>query len=141
MARWFLIGLILVATIPALITVRPAGAQSPAGGLEVTTPPARPAPEFGLEPTMPLEQQGSREQEFYPGLVRSRHEPAFVKPFVGSVPVSRSSGARVGLSGWTAPALPFDSRDSTGGVAFGLTILWGVPVPEAKPPVPEGSSR
>ncbi|HEV8673689.1 MAG TPA: hypothetical protein VGX21_06565 [Methylomirabilota bacterium] len=138
MARRIAICLIFVGTIGGMIAVRPAGAQSPAGGLEMTAPPARPAPEFGLEPTMPPEQQGSRDQEFYPGLVRSRHEPAFVKPFVADVPVSRSSRARVGLSGWTAPALPFDTRDSTGGVAFGLTILWGAPAAEAKPPAAEG---
>ncbi len=86
---------------------------------------------------MPPEETTAREQEFYPTyLVRSRHEPAFVAPFVGTVPVSKSSAARIGLSGWTAPAVPFDSREATGGVAFGLTILWGLPRPEAKPAEP-----
>jgi hypothetical protein len=32
--------------------------------------------------------------------------------------------ARVGLSGWTAQAAPYDDREATGGVAFGLTIAW-----------------
>ncbi len=132
-ARGFALGILLL-----LLAASPAAAQPAAGGLELTTPPPpSPPPEFGLEPTMPLEQRGSREQEFYPGPVKSRHEPAFVKPFVASVPVSRSSAVRVGLSGWTAPAIPFDFRESSGGLAFGLTILWGVPTGETKAPPAE----
>lgn len=128
----------LLAALPA----GPSPAQTPppptSGGLELQAPPpGRPVPELGLEPTMPPEETTAREQEFYPGYpVRSRHEPAFVKPFVASVPVSQSSSARVGLSGWTAPAVPFDSREATGGVAFGLTILWGLPRLEATAPEP-----
>jgi hypothetical protein len=80
---------------------------------------------------------GAREQEFYPGqLIRSRHEPAFVRPFVTSIPTSATSMARIGLSGWTAPAVPYDAPDS-GGVAFGLTVEWGVPRAEVKPPEAE----
>jgi len=125
-----------------------AGAQqsSPGAGQSqefgVRAPAQRPVPELGLEPTQPTEEKGAREQEFYPGvLIRSRHEPAFVQPFVASVPVSRTSRARIGLSGWTAPALPYDFPDATGGVAFGLTIVWGAPAPEAKAPQPEGAGQ
>jgi hypothetical protein len=132
-------GCLVLVALAGMFAVGPAVAQSSSGGgLEVTTPPARPTPEFGLEPTMPLEQQGSRDQEFFPGLVRSRHEPAFVKPFVGNVPVSTSSSIRLGLSGWTSPALPADTRnEAAGGAAFGLSILWGRPNPEATPSGPE----
>ena len=134
-ARGFALGI----PILLLLAASPAAAQLPAGGLELATPPpSSPPPEFGLEPTMPPEETGAREQEFYPGFqVRSRHEPAFVKPFVTNVPVSRPSAVRVGLSGWTAPAIPYDSRESSGGLAFGLTILWGVPTGEAKAPTAE----
>lgn len=124
------------------------GAQQSTSGVDqpqefgVRVPVPRPVPELGLEPTQPPEEKGAREQEFYPGvLIRSRHEPAFVRPFVASVPVSRTSTARIGFSGWTAPALPYDFPDATGGVAFGLTIVWGAPAPEAKAPEPEGAGQ
>lgn len=122
-------------TLAMLIALGATGvaAQSPGVGVKAP-PPERPPTELGLEPTQPYEQQGAREQEFYPGLVRSRHEPAFVTPFVGTVPVSRRSAVKFGLSGWTAPALPFDMSEASGGLAFGLTVLWGVPVPEEKAP-------
>lgn len=117
-------------------------AQPASRSLDVTAPAsAPPAFELGLQPAMPMEQKGSLEQEFYPGTVRSRHEPAFVTPVVTTVLVSRSAAIRIGLSGWTAPAVPFDIPQATGGVAFGLTIVWGVPVGEAKPPPPESSGQ
>src|SRR5262249_9227555 len=100
--------------------------------------------ELGLEPTQPPEETGVREQEFYPGyLIRSRHEPAFIRPFVASFPTSESTAARVGLSGWTAPAIPYDTPSATGGVAFGLTIVWRIPRTEHKPrePVPTPGQR
>jgi hypothetical protein len=133
--------------IPAVLlplVVAPAAAQSPASapppappGLELAVPPPSPAePELRIEPTMPPEQQGAREQEFYPERVLSRHEPAFVHPFVVDVPTSRTSRARVGLSAWTAPRLPFDFHEATGGVAAGLTILWGAPPAPEAPPAP-----
>jgi hypothetical protein len=47
---------------------------------------------------------------------------------------------RVGLSGWTAPRVMFDSqRESSGGLAFGLTIQWGAPLPD--PDEPESPSQ
>jgi hypothetical protein len=137
----FMRAIVLGAAVPILLLAGPALAQqAPSGGLERTTPPPAP-PEFGLEPTMPPDQQGSRDDEFYPtDPPRSRHEPAFLKPFVAEKPVSRTSSMRFGLSGWTAPALPFDSMRGSGGAAFGLTILWGAPPVEAKPaePAPTG---
>lgn len=120
----------------------PAGPPNPTGEFGVRVPAPRPTPELGLEPTHPPEERGAREQEFYPGeLVRSRHEPAFVTPFVADVPVSATSSVRIGLSGWTAPRVPFDFRESTGGVAFGLTILWGAPPAPARAPEAESSGQ
>lgn len=92
-------------------------AQEPKGGLDI-------------QPTQPPEQQGTLEQENQPGPVRASRAPAFITPFVRTVPVSRSSGVRVGLSAWTTPTVPFNSPESTGGVAFGLTLLWAVPLRE-----------
>jgi hypothetical protein len=129
----------------AVVAWSEARAQPQQPGVGVTAPAPTPAPPAGepwLEPTAPLEQQGTREQEFYPGPVRSRHDPAFVRPFTVSVPRSETSRARVGLSGWTAPALPFDIPQSSGGVAFGFTIQWDVPVGETETrPAPENSQR
>jgi hypothetical protein len=120
----------------------PAGSPPPAEfGTRAPAPAPAPRPELGLEPTRPPEEVGAREQEFYPGqLIRSKHEPAFVRPFVTSVPTSATSMARIGLSGWTAPAVPYDAPDS-GGVAFGLTIEWGNPRPETKAPEAEPASQ
>jgi hypothetical protein len=144
--RWGL-GPVVVAVVVALAGGI-AGAQSVPGGTPPTTefgvraPETRPPFELGLEPTLPPETRGTREQEFYPGVpIRSRHDPAFVRPFVKTVPVSRTSSVRVGVSGWTAPALPYDFRESTGGVAFGLTILWGGPAVEPVVPEPESTGQ
>jgi hypothetical protein len=143
---WFLAVLLPLAAPPAGAQSPPAGAQSPPAaaqsppaaaptGLELTAPPAAPrGPEFRIEPTMPLEQQGAREQEFFHERVLSRHEPAFIQPFVADAPSSRTTRVRVGLSGWTAPRVPYDSLDATGGLAFGLTILWGAPAAPPPPP-------
>ena len=44
---------------------------------------------------------------------------------------------RMGLSGWTAPRIPFDDRESSGFPAFGFTIEWGTPMePPAEPATP-----
>jgi hypothetical protein len=106
------------------------GGTPPRTGMGVVAPPpTRHSADFGLEPALPPEQQGAREQEFYPERTRSIHAPAFVKSAVTTVRTSRTSGVRVGLSGWTAPRVPFDFRESSGGVAFGLSMEWGVPLP------------
>jgi hypothetical protein len=147
--KWFVPRPILLTAALTVVAIvgsawSPAGAQSPVKSVDLTIPaPAPPVPEFGLQPAMPPEQRGSREQEFYPGpdSVKSRHEPAFVTPFVTTVRGSRDSGARVGLSGWTAPAVPFDIPQATGGAAFGLTVIWGVPLAEGKAPEPESSGQ
>lgn len=144
------IGTAVAAIAWVVLLAGPAGAQQPAppvgpppaAEFGVRAPAPSPTPKLGLEPTHPPEEQGAREQEFYPGeLVRSRHEPAFVTPFVTSVPVSSTSTVRVGLSGWTAPRVPFDFRESTGGVAFGLTIVWGAPAAQAKAAEPEAAGQ
>jgi hypothetical protein len=89
---------------------------------------------------MPPGQEGAREEEFYPERTRSIHQPAFVRGAVATKRTSQSSGVKVGLSGWTAPRVPFDSqRESSGGAAFGLTIQWGVPLPEPGEPAASGS--
>lgn len=118
-------------------------AQPPAPpSVEVVVPaPPPPPPEVRFEPTAPPEQVRPREQDFYPGRIRSRHEPAFLQPFVATVPVSRTRALRVGLSGWTAPGLPFDIREAAGGVALGLTVLWDVPVTPARVPEPPAGPR
>jgi hypothetical protein len=125
---------------------QPASPQGRAGtsaptrvDLVAPLPPPR-GPDFGLEPALPPEQQGAREQELYPERTRSIHAPAFVKGAATTVRTSRTTGARVGLSGWTAPRVPFDFREASGGVAFGLSIVWGVPMPEP-PEAPAGSQR
>ena len=142
MTRYVTTGALVLVLLGLAAVPAPASAQQRGPGVDVTAPPpARPTPEFGLEPTLPPEQRGSREQEFYPGAVRSRHEPAFVTPFVTTVPVSQSSAVRAGLSGWTAPAVPFDIPQSTGGVAFGFTLVWELPVRGADAPLTAGPEQ
>jgi hypothetical protein len=107
-----------------------------APGVGVVAPaPPRPPAEFGLERTYPPEQP--REGQFYPERTRSVHDPAFVTGAATTVRTSRTSGARIGLSGWTAPRVPFDFQESSGGVAFGLSVVWGVPLPP--PAAPEAN--
>jgi hypothetical protein len=44
---------------------------------------------------------------------------------------------RWGLSGWTAPRIPFDSNiESSGGAALGLTFEWGTPMEPPADPTP-----
>jgi hypothetical protein len=137
----------LTATVLAGVTTGPAWAQqqSPAApqSVDVTSPePSPKAPGIRLERSMPLEQRGTRDNEYYPGYnVKSEHNPAFVQPFVKTIPTSQSSGVKVGLSGWTAPAVPYDIPQAGGGAAFGITLMWFVPVPApSSPPAPEGTA-
>lgn len=111
---------------------------APEGRLDVVAPGVATAPPrgVGLEPGMPPEQRGTRDQEFYPGQVRSRHEPAFVHGLSATVPVSATRSVRLGLSGWTAPAVPFDIPQAAGGAALGLTVRWDEPT--AEEPAPAG---
>jgi hypothetical protein len=127
---------VLAQTPPASGTTTSSATDSPGVGV-VAPQPSQPPPEFGFEPAIPPEQGGAREEEFYPERTRSIHQPAFVKGAVRTTRTSRTSGVRVGLSGWTAPRVPFDDRESSGGVAFGLTIEWGTPMePPAEPALP-----
>jgi hypothetical protein len=110
------------------------GATAP--GVEVVAPtPARPAPEFGFERGSPPPDR-PREGDFYPERTRSTHDPAFVSGAATTVRTSRASGVRFGLSGWTAPRVPFDFRESGGGPAIGLSFVWGVPLPPEAEPAP-----
>ena len=131
---------VLSAVLVGLLT-SPAFGQGP-GGVEVAVPAPSPAwPDIAVEPTAPPEQRGVREQEFYSGEVKSGHDPAYVKPFVATVPVSRTSAIRLGLSGWTAPAAPVGIKEIGSGVAFGLTLQWGLPAPPGMASPPQSSPR
>jgi hypothetical protein len=131
-------GLVLALVSAAGAQGPPSPEPQPGTDLGVRAPAPPPKPELGLEPTRPPEETGAREQEFRPAVpLRSKHDPAFVTPFVADVPVSPTTKARVGLSGWTAPAVPYDSKDGAGGVAFGLTIVWDLPAAPAPGPEPE----
>ncbi len=115
-------------------------APSPAKSVDVLAPqPGPKAPRFYLERTLPLDQRGIRDGQYYPGYdVKSEHDPAFVHPFVGTVPTSATSGFRVGLSAWTARALAYDIPQATGGAAVGITFMWSVPVDKKDAPAPGG---
>lgn len=145
MRRWVRRGMALVASVllaGTLADAQPAAGPRPGTEFGIRAAPAGPGPRIRLEPAQPPEVTRAREQEFYPGyLIRSRYEPAFVQPFVRGFPVSKTSAARVGLSGWTAPAVPYDIPQASGGVAFGLTIAWGIPRREAKTPEADRGDR
>jgi hypothetical protein len=113
----------------------PPGPAAPQVGI-VAPQPAPGGPEFGFEPAFPPEQTGVREENFYPERLRSTHQPAFLRGGTTTIRTSRTSGVRVGMSGWTAPRILYDMRESSGGAAFGLTIEWGTPMeppPESTP--------
>jgi hypothetical protein len=127
---------VLAQTSPASGTTTSKG-PGPMGVGVVAPEPTRPGPEFGFEHAIPFEQGGIREEEFYPERTRSIYQPAFVKGAVNTMRTSRTSGVRTGLSGWTAPRVPFDDRESSGGVAFGFSIEWGTPMePPPEPALP-----
>jgi hypothetical protein len=128
---------LLIGASPALGQTPPSGvSQSPGAATRqvgvVAPQPAPGGPEFGFEPAIPPEQTGVREEDFYPERLRSTHQPAFLRGATTTVRTSRTSGVRVGLSGWTAPRILYDMPESSGGAAFGLTIEWGTPM--APPP-------
>jgi hypothetical protein len=142
---------VLLGTGPVLAqTPPPSGAPTPPAapaasaasgsvGMGVVAPtPGEHVPDFGFEWGIPPEQQGAREQEFYPmERVPTIHQPAFLRGATKTTRTSRTSGVRWGLSGWTAPRIPFDLRESSGGAAFGLSIEWGTPLePPAEPTPP-----
>jgi len=99
-------------------------------------PPEKAPPEFVI-PGQPAELTRPREQDFYPDRIRSRHDPAFIVPFTATVPTGPTSGVRVGLSGWTAPAVPGENvlkREAGGALAFGLSFAWDVEVEKEEKP-------
>ena len=114
--------------------IAPAAAQEP---LKIVAPPPEkaPVPEFVI-PGQPAELTRPREQDFYPEPIRSRHDPAFIKPFTTVIPTGPKTGVRVGLSGWTAPAGRGETvlrREASGVLAFGLSVAWTVTVEEEGP--------
>jgi hypothetical protein len=104
----------------------------------VAPPPSPPAPEFGFEESLSLEQGGLREESSFPERIRGVYAPAFVKGATQTVRTSKTSGFRWGLSGWTSTRIPYDDRNAGGGPALGLTFEFGVPLP---PPPEETPDR
>jgi len=124
-------------TPPASGTNPESGAAggSPGVGVSVTPPAAPPRPSFGFEQSLPPEQTSPPND--YGERTRTIFQPAFVNGASRTTRTSRTSGIRYGLSGWTAPRIPFDDRESSGFPAIGLTIEWGVPMePPAEPATP-----
>lgn len=113
----------------------------PAPGVGVVAPqPLPPSPEFGFEESIPSQLGGIREQQSYPEPnLGGVYAPAFFRPGSTTVRTSQTSGARMGLSGWTATRIPYDDRNNQGGPAFGFTFEWGKPLPPppAEPAKPE----
>lgn len=134
---------ILLAGAPASAQTPPAPAGSPppgvgAGGVTVTPRPTTPPPptEFGFERALPPG-DGVPSEDSHGERLRTIYQPAFIQGAVKTTRTSRTSGMRVGLSGWTAPRIPFDDKDSSGFPAIGITIEWGAPMePPAEPAKP-----
>jgi len=112
--------------------------EEPRPGIEMKTPPPPPrAPGVRFEPGQPREMDRVREEEHYPERIGARHEPAFLAPLTVTVPTGPGTAVRAGLAGWTAPRVPRDDREATGGAAFGLTFAWDFPVPGGEKTAPE----
>ena len=119
--------------------------------LKIIAPPPPPPEQGGPElviPGQPAQLTRPHEQDFYPDQIKSRHDPAFIAPFTTTVPTGPRTGVRVGLSGWTAPAVPGENvlKHEAGGVlAFGLSFAWDVDLKKeaqpAKPVPPAETSR
>jgi hypothetical protein len=107
--------------------VAPARAQSQ---VEIETGPGR-LPHLEIAPQGPATREATRpsEADFYRDDIRVRHEPAFIEPFV----TKTKGGNEVGLSGWTAPAMPVGSYASqgygqnNGWFSLGITFVWDSP--------------
>jgi len=113
---------------------------APAAGGSVTVTPQpthpQPGPNFGFEDVLAPE-QGFPREDAHGERTRTIYRPAFVNGAVRTTRTSRTSGVRYGLSGWTAPRIPYDDRESSGFPAIGITIEWGVPMePPAEPQKP-----
>ena len=99
-------------------------------------PEQAPQPEFVIQ-GQPPQLTRPREQDFYPDRIRSRHDPAFIAPFTATIPTGPRTGVRVGLSGWTAPAVPGENvlrREAGGALAFGLSFAWDVDLKKEEQP-------
>ncbi len=106
--------------------------EPPKKGITVQVPPLPGAPEVRIEPTQPRELNRVREEEYYPERVGARHEAAFIHPLTATIPTGPGSSVKAGAAGWTAPRVPHDDRESSGAMAFGFTLSWGLPVPAEK---------
>ena len=98
--------------------------------VEIETAPGQmPRLEIGPQGPATREATRPREADFYRDDIRVRHEPAFIEPFV----TKTKSGRDVGLSGWTAPAVPVGSLASqgygqnNGWFSLGITFVWDSP--------------
>lgn len=139
--------LLLVAVLLGVgVSVVPAEAQRE---LEVTLPTTAqpPAPELAIR-REPSEATRSREQEFYPDDIRSRHDPVFIAPLSTTIQTGPKTAVRVGFAGWISPAGRGNlqvHREVAGGVlSFGLGVAWDVPIqeePAVKPAPPAKSPR
>lgn len=110
----------------------PGFAQAPPGQLEigVTRPqePAPPPPDL-IQRGQPEGLTGIQEQRYYPERIRSRHDPAFLSPFTGTISTGPRTAARVGLSLWTSPIHGGVQKETGGVLSFGFSLAWDVPQP------------
>jgi len=132
--RSLLIGILALAAGLALVPLARGWAQQ--GQVEITAPPPereRP-PEF-VSPGQPPQITHPREADFRSDNIRTRHDPAFIRPFTTTVRAGSNRAVRIGLSGWTAPPGRGDVQmpRNAGWFALGLTIVWDVPVEPARP--------
>jgi len=132
-SAWFL--LLVLALSGGIVTSAAAQDQ-----LKIIAPPPPPPEQGGPEfviPGQPTQLTRPSEQDFYPNQIKSRHDPAFIAPFTTTIPTGPRTGVRVGLSGWTAPAVPGENllkREASGSLAFGLSFAWDVDLKkEAQP--------
>ena len=116
--------------------VAPAFAQAPQGQssqgqVEIGVTRPQPVPPFAPElirPERPEGTTGIREQQYYPERIRTRHDPAFLRPFTGTFATGPKTEARAGLSLWTSPIHGASIHSETGGVAaFGFSLVWDLP--------------
>ena len=139
------LAVIVLAGAPASAQTPPAQGGTPVpaapaatGSVTVTPQPThpQPGPNFGFEDVLAPE-QGFPREDAHGERTRTIYRPAFVNGAVRTTRTSRTSGVRYGLSGWTAPRIPYDDRESSGFPAIGITIEWGVPMePPAEPQKP-----
>ncbi len=90
-----------------------------------------------VPPGLHYEMTRPDDSDFYPdGGPKVRHDPAFIEPLATSMQTPSGTG-EMGVSGWTAPAIPvgpavIGRRDNNGWLSFGFSIVWGGPSAPAK---------